>query len=160
MSIWAKLVMVMALAVVCMAVGIKWEKGQEAIRAQATQEAHESDAKQERQFNDLAAGKHAAALATVNNQLGNARETIARLSGRDCLDPRAVGLLNTVGGQPVPAAAGQPASTPTAASSGGGLRFATDRDLAGAIAVCRARYAEVSSQLDQILNIEDRRSPP
>lgn len=138
--------------------GIKWHAGQDAIAAQAADEARQSDARQQRKFVDKAATSHAAALAKINNQLGNAREKIASLSGRECLDAGTVGMLNTIGVEPVPAAAGESESPAPTAASGTGLRFATERDTAGAIAVCRARYGEVSSQLNQILDIEDARS--
>lgn len=149
MSSAAQLVMALSLFVVGVAAGIKWHAGQDAIAARAADDARQSDARQQRQLNDQAGGKHTATLARINNQLGNARETIAQLSGRDCLDAGTVRVLNDIGGEPVRAAAGQPAGAPTAAAS--------DRDVADQIAACRSRYAEVASQLNQILDIEDRR---
>jgi hypothetical protein len=106
---------------------------------------------------DKASMAHVTALATVNNQLGYAREKIASLSGRECFDAGTAGVLNDIGDQPVPAAAGELEGATPATASGGGLRYSTDRDAAGAIAICRARYAEVSSQVNQILNIEESR---
>lgn len=141
--------------------GKEWEQGQQAQREQEAQQARESDAKQQRQFNDITAGRHAAQLASINAKLGAAREQIAHLSGRPCLDPRTVGMLNDIN---VPTdsgtTSGEPESSSATASSGGGLRWSTDRDVAGALAVCRARYTEVSGQLNAILDIEDRRFPP
>lgn len=149
MSWAAQLVIALALFAGGVATGIKWHAGQDAIAARAADEARQTDARQQRQFNDQAGGKQAAALARINNQLGDARETIAQLSGRDCLGAGTVRVLNDIGGEPLRAAAGQPAGTPAAA--------ATDRDVADQIAICRSRYAEVASQLNQILDIEDRR---
>jgi hypothetical protein len=142
------------------AAGIKWHAGQDAIAAKEAQELRESDARQMVAIADTAATRHAKALATLNNQLGNAREKIASLSGRECFDADTAGVLNTIGSEPVPAAAGEPAGTPPAVAAGTGLRFTTDRDAAGYIALCRARYAEVSSQVNQILDIEEARHQP
>ena len=140
--------------------GIKWHAGQDAIAAQAADEARQSDAKQQRQFGDKAATSHATALAIINTKLGDAREKIASLSGRECLDAGTVSVLNAIGAESVPAAASEPAGTTATPSSGVGIRFATERDTAGAIALCRARYAELSSQTNQILDIEAARFPP
>lgn len=125
----------------------------------ARQELIESDARLQRMASDKAAGKHAAQLAALNDQLGDAREKIASLPGRECLSDGAVGMLNATGNVAVPAPASEPASAPAAASSGSGIRFATDRDIAGYIALCRTRYAEVSEQLNKILDIEDALNP-
>lgn len=155
-----KLIAVAALAAGSFWAGYEWKAGRvaqaELKAADHTQELQ----RQARRGMDTAAGQHAKTLATINSQLGDAREQIARLAGRDCLDPGTVGVLNDIGHGGLRAAAGEPADTATAASSGGGLRYSTDRDAASAIAICRARYAEVSSQLDKILDIEDRRHPP
>ncbi|MDO8778116.1 MAG: hypothetical protein Q7K57_57240 [Burkholderiaceae bacterium] len=139
--------------------GAKWQLGVQARADLAAADVRASDSKQQIKVIDRAAGVHVAALATVNNQLGDAREHIAKLSGRECLGAGTVSVLNAIGDQPVPAAAVDAASAPAALASGGGLRFATDRDTAGAIAICRARYAEVASQVNQILDIEDARHP-
>ena len=128
------------------ATGIKWQIGVQARATLAAQTAREGDAKRQVRAIDTASTTHVATLARLNNQLGTAREQIALLSGRECLDAGTVGLLNAIGHQPMPAAA-----------AGAGIRFATERDTASAIATCRARYAELSSQLDQILDIEDAR---
>lgn len=137
--------------------GIKWQVGVQARAELAAADARASEAKKQIKVSDAAATTHAAALATVNNKLGDAREKIALLSGRECLAADTVSLLNAIGGEPVPAAAGQFEGAPPAPAAGGGLRFATERDAAGAIAVCRARYAEVASQVNQILDIEEAR---
>jgi len=118
-------------------------------------ELQAADARQQRQFNDQAATKHIAAVTLLSNQLGTANEKITKLSGRQCLDGDTVRVLNdigtTPGSQPGRAAASEPAGTPEA--------VATDRDVATSIAICRAQYGELSDQLNQILDIEDRRHP-
>jgi hypothetical protein len=160
MSLAAKLVLALALFVGGFAGGIKWHVGIVAARELEQQLARESDAKQQRQFNDRQAGLHAGALAKLNDQLGNAREKIARLSGRACLDAGTVGVLNATGVVDGAAAAGQPAGPAPATAVGADVGFSTDVDVAGYIALCRTRYGEVSHQLNQILDIEDRRHPP
>lgn len=119
----------------------------------ATASALASDQRQQRAFNDVASGKHAVALAILSNKLGESLAHIATLSGRPCLDARTVGVLNNAiaGNQPGRAAAGEPAGASEA--------FATDQDVGTFIATCSAQYGEVSSQLNQILDIEDRRHP-
>lgn len=160
MSWTIQLIIAMSIFAAGAAGGVKWHAGQDAIAAQAAAEAVKSDQIQQRKFSDKAAGTHAAALATINNQLGNAREQIANLSGRECFGADTAGMLGTIGAEPGGAAAGEPAGAPTAAATGTGLRYSTDRDVAGYIALCRARYGEVTSQLNKILDIEDRRHPP
>jgi hypothetical protein len=160
MSIAAKLVIVLAILIIGFAGGIKWHVGIVAQRELQAQHARASDAIQQRKFIDIAAGQHAEALDQLNDQLGDAREQIARLSGRSCLDARTVRVLNSTGLLKRRAAASEPQSPPETASSGTGIRFSTERDVAGYIALCRTRYAEVSDQLNQILDIEDRRYPP
>ena len=140
--------------------GVKWQLGVQARADLAAADLRALDAKRQIKIIDAAAVKHVKTLATLNNQLGDAREKIAALSGRECLDAGTVGLLNNIAADPVPATAGEPASAPGAAAAGVGLRFATERDIASAIAICRTRYAEVSSQLNQILDIEEARHPP
>lgn len=137
--------------------GMEWHAGQDAIKAQAAAKARDQDAAQQRQANDKAAFRHSDRLVTINNQLGEAREKIAQLSGRECLSADTVRVLNAIGGNPVRAPAINAASAPQAPAAGADLRFATDRDTANAIAVCRAAYAQVSDQVNQILDIEDRR---
>lgn len=157
---WAiQLVIALSIFAAGAAGGIKWELGVQARAELAAQQALESDAIQQRKFGDKAAGDHAATLAKLNNQLGYAREKIALLSGRQCLDAGTIGVLNSIGDS-VPAAASEPASAPTTAAAGTGLRFATERDVAGYIALCRARYREVAGQLNEILDIEGRRQAP
>jgi hypothetical protein len=153
----------LAIAVIIFAAGgaggIKWHAGQDARAALAASDVRAADAKRQIRAIEKAAGAHVSALANINNKLGDAREKIALLSGRECLDAGTVGMLNAIGRESVPAAASEPAGTPATAATGSGIRFATERDAAGAIAVCRARYAEVSSQVDQILDIEEARHP-
>ena len=149
---WAlQLVLALAIFTTGGAAGIKWHAGVDAQRELAAEALRKSDALQQRKFSDQAAGQHAGAVATLSTQLGNAREKIAKLSGRACLDADTVGVLNAIGGQPVRAAAGNAAGAPQA--------VATDRDVSAAIAACRAGYGEVASQLNKILDIEDRRHP-
>lgn len=117
-------------------------------------ELRDSDQRQQRLFNDKASTKHLETVDQLNNQLGAAREKIAHLSGRQCLDSSTVGVLNAIGasGQPGGTAASQPAVASEA--------VAADQDVAEFIAICRTRYGAVSDQLNQILDIEDRRHPP
>lgn len=159
MSWAAKLLTLLLMFVAGSATGIKWQIGQQARADLAAADLRSSDARQQRLLGDKSATVHATALATINQKLGDAREHITKLSGRECLGAGTVGMLNSIGGEPVPAAASEPAGAPSTAAAGGGLRFATERDAAAAIATCRAGYAGLSSQLNQILDIEDRRSP-
>ena len=137
-------------------------------RAEAEKTARErrdADARDQRATADRAAGEHAAALAALNTQLGDARARIAKLSDRRCLDAGTVGMLNAIGkpaaGVDVRAAAGDAASAPPAAAGpadDAAAGYASERDAAEHIALCRARYAAVSGQLNQILDIEDARA--
>ena len=129
-------------------------------------EARQSDAKQQRQLNDTASGRHAATVAALNNKLGDARAQIATLSAdRQCLDARTVGMLNNLGtasslGLRTPASesagAAAAAATPQA-DSATSTGYASERDTADWIAICRTRHDELASQVNQILDIEDRR---
>lgn len=139
--------------------GIKWQLGVQARAELAAADQRARDAARQIKVNDTSSLAHATALATLNNKLGDAREKIASLSGRECFDISVSGVLNDIGGQPMPTPSGEPAGAAPAVVPGSGLRFTTDRDAAGAIAVCRARYAEVSSQVNQILDIEEARRP-
>lgn len=140
--------------------GIKWQLGVQARAELAAADVRASDAKRQIKVIDQASGEHVAAVAKLSNQLGNAREKIAVLSGRECLDAGTVSVLNAIGSEPVPAAAGESAGAAAATAASSGLRFATERDAAGAIAICRARYAEVAEQVNRILDIEEGRHPP
>ena len=147
-----------------------WRWGDhEADRLQAEQtarEARESDARQQRRFADQAAARHAATLAQLNTQLGDARAHIARLSDRPCLSAGTVRMLNNIGaptGLGVRAPAANPAGAPpapAAPAADDASSYATERDTADHIATCRASYAAVSDQLNQILDFEDKRHPP
>ena len=137
--------------------GIKWQLGVQAREQLAVADLRASDAARQIKVIDKAATAHVTALATVNQKLGDAREKIASLSGRECFDSSVSGVLNDIGSGGLPTTAGQPADPAPAFTVGGGLRYSTDRDAAGAIAVCRARYAEVASQVNQILDIEAAR---
>lgn len=138
--------------------GIKWQLGVQARADLASADLRSRDATRQIKVIDTAATAHVTALATINQKLGDAREKIANLSGRECFDAGTVGVLNAIGDQPVRTAAGEFEGATPVTASGGGLRYSTDRDAAGAIAVCRARYAEVSSQVNQILDIEEVRA--
>lgn len=133
--------------------GVQKERAVWVAKAAQDAELLASDRREQRVFSDRVSAVHAANLARINNQLGEAREKIARLPGRTCLDGGTVRVLNNVGAgdQPGGAPASQPAGTPEAAAS--------DQDVGEAIATCRAYYGEVSSQLNQILDIEDKRHP-
>lgn len=142
----------------------RWQAadGERAAQELAAQEARESDARQQRHFADLAAGRHAQQLATINTQLGVANAHIARLSGRKCLSAGTVGMLNHIGasGLGVRTPAANPAyqaAAPAAPAPDDAAGYATERDTAEHITICRARYAEVSDQLNQILDIEEKR---
>lgn len=147
-----------------------WRWGaHEADRLQAEQtarDARESDARQQRRFADQAAARHAATLAQLNAQLGDARAHIARLSDRPCLGAGTVGMLNNIGAPAGPGVRTHPGQlagappTPAASALDDASSYATERDTADHIATCRASYAAVSYQINQILDIEDRRSPP
>lgn len=134
-----------------------------AAQREAEHQARDSDARQQRRFNDQAAGAHSRTVATLNTQLGDARAQIALLSDRQCLDAGTVRLLNGIGasGLGVRAPAGQFAGAAAAPAGLGpddaAAGYASVRDTAGHIALCRTRYAEVSEQLNQILDIEGRR---
>lgn len=159
MSILAQLVICLSIFAAGAAGGIKWQLGVQARIELDAKDARDSDLRQQRIVVDKASTAHAETLATINQELGDAREQIAKLSGRECLDSRTVRMLNGIG-KPHGADTGKPESAPEAIAPGAGIRFATDSDAATAIAVCYARYAEVSSQVNQILDIEDKRFPP
>lgn len=164
MSILAQLVIALALFAGGLATGIKWQIGVVAQRDLAAAELRQADQREQRITNDIAAGQHATRLASLNTQLGDAHARIAHLSDRQCLGADAVRLLNDIGGEPVRAAASDPAGAPAATAGdrhdGHQSAGASERDVATALATCRTRYAEVSSQLNGILDIEDRRHTP
>jgi hypothetical protein len=160
MSIWMKLEIAGLVFVAGVALGIRWHAGQDAIAAQQARDLRETDARQQRQFDDLVAGRHAAQLATLNTKLGDARVRIAILSGRPCLDPGTVSVLNATGVLERGAAAGEPSRPPGSTAGPEGDRWASDADAAEQIAICRTRFGEVAGQLNKILDIEDRRHPP
>lgn len=159
MSWAAKLVILLSIFGLGMAAGVKWQLGVQARADMLTAQVRALGAEKQRLAGDAAAINHAVALADINKKLGDQRAYIAKLSGRECLGAGTVGLLNGAGGEPVPAAASDPASAAAAVASSAGFRFATERDVADAIAGCRAGYAGLSSQLNQILDIEDGRDP-
>lgn len=139
------------------------KEGQRMEQEREAEELRQADARQQRQFNDQAAGKHAAALARLNKQLGDARAHIATLSrDRQCFGADTVGVLNAIGKPPagdVRAAAVQSdgAAAAAAGSASDGAGYASEQDTAEFIATCRKQYVEVSGQLIQIQEIERRR---
>lgn len=144
----------------------KAEAEQRATTERIEREARDTDARQQRKFNDQAAGQQAAALARINQQLGDARAHIATLSAdRQCLDAGTVGMLNNIAtptrgiGLRATASgtAGAPGSTAAPAAYTPSLGYASERDTARWIATCRAQYGAVAEQLEQILDIEDNR---
>lgn len=160
MSWAAKLAILLAIFAAGGATGIKWQLGVQARATLAAADIAKTDARQQQHLGDQAAATHAAALVAINQKLGDQRAYIAKLSGRECFGAGTVGVLNAIGSDPVPATARDPTSAPAAAAPIASLRFATERDAAGAIAACRAGYAGLSSQLNQILDIEDGRRAP
>ncbi len=133
-------------------------------------EARQTDARQHRQFADAAAGKHAATVAAIATKLGDARARIATLSAtRQCLDAGTVRMLNGLGAAPggvgLRTPAGQSAGAPQAvaapqaddAATSADPSYASERDTAEWIAICRTQHDELASQVNKILDIEDRR---
>lgn len=114
---------------------------QERERAQKAMEAQQ----------DSVSLAYATRVSELAQNLGDARVKLNTLtSGKPCLSPGAVGLLNAIGpAVPVHTTAGQPASAPATT--------ATDRDVADALAICRSGYARLSEQVNSILDIEDAR---
>lgn len=120
----------------------------------------------ERATADKAAGGHAKTLETLHNQLGGAHAQIALLSSHQCLDAGTVRMLNDIGApgaaaDDVRAAAGDsaraaPTPSPAAHDAAG---YASERDVAEGLVVCRTGYEALSSQLHSILDIEDARQP-
>lgn len=141
------------------------EKNDRDTAERLAKDAQDTDARQQRKFNDTAAGQHAADLAAINTQLGDARGKLSKLSGRQCFDGATVRLLNSIGtpasGIRLRASTGQFAGAPQAAAGPSAddspEGYATERDTAQWIATCRAQYSEVAGQVNQILDIEDWR---
>lgn len=126
-------------------------------------DAADSDARQQRRFIDTAAGKHAADLAGLNTQLGKAHAQIALLSStRQCLDAGTVRMLNDIGkpagGLGLRTPAGDPARAAATAAGPGDDAGASEQATAQQIAICRSGYAALSSQVNRILDIEERRT--
>jgi hypothetical protein len=134
--------------------GERFQRGQDAIAADAQQKKYDDKLKEVQAVADAASLEHAQVIDQLNRQLGDARAQVRSLTtGRACLTADAVGVLNAIGASTrVPAAASGAASAPQG--------VATDRDVGDALAVCRGEYAKVKDQLDAILDIEDKRSGP
>ncbi|MDH4425057.1 MAG: hypothetical protein QE495_01270 [Acidovorax sp.] len=143
----------------------KAEAEQRAEAERIEREARDTDARQQRQFNDTASGKHAARLATLSTQLGDARAQIARLSDRQCLDAGTVRMLNNIGtpagGLGLRTPAGKPSGAAAAAASAQAdapaAGYASERDTADWIATCKVRHDALADQVNSILDIEERR---
>ena len=135
------------------------------VAEQQAETARQLEARQQREAAATAASKHAARVAVLSSQLGDARAHIARLSDRQCLAAGTVRMLNGIGasGLGVRAPAANPAGAPPATAApvpDDASSYATERDTADHIATCRASYAAVRDQLNQILDFEDKRHPP
>lgn len=136
--------------------------GEEALATAAADAIRES----QRDQADAAAEAHATELASINKQLGGARAHIATLSDRQCLGAGTVRVLNSIAAGssshgdvravPVDPSGAAPTPSPAAHDAAEG-EYASERDVSEFIAACRAQYGEVSSQLNQILDIEDAR---
>lgn len=137
--------------------GVKYQLGVQGRKDVVAIEARATDSRRQLRIIDTASTAHLTELRTINKKLGDARAHIATLSSRPCLSEPTVSLLNSIGDQPVRTATGESESAPGAPAVAGGIRFATERDTAQQIAVCRAGYAELSSQVNSILDIEDAR---
>lgn len=138
--------------------GAAWQAGVYA-RAQAVAaDALASDVRFLQRQGAKAAAGHAEAMVVINKTLGDQRAKIAKLSGRECLGAGTVSMLNgTATGQLLPTVAGEPDGAAAAVAAGDYERYATDADAADAIAICRAGYAGLASQLNAILDIEGAR---
>lgn len=122
----------------------------------AEQRAIEQRAQKEREYRKRGE-EHEALVGTLTAQRDEARQKLASATtGRRCLEPRAVRVLNTA--DRVPGATEQPASAPEAAERPESQRdqeaFATDRDVSEAILECRVEYKKISDQLNAIIDIE------
>ncbi len=141
--------------------GDRWRQGRVAVAALEARENAIDLQRVQRRAADVSALQHAKRVRQLNTQLGAAHARIAQRDSRDCIDPGTVGLLNHIGGDSMRTPASEPATAAPAPaadpSHGGGLRWSTSRDIANALAECRARYAEVSSQVNAILDIDERR---
>ncbi len=138
--------------------GYQWHSGAAAKAQIEAQQASEKNRQVMQDMADQRAIGHAEQIRNLSKQLGDARAQISQLSRRDCLDPSTVGMLNAIT-PTMPAAASQSSYQAAASNSNPshGLRFSTNQDLAEQIAVCRAAYADVSGQVNAILDIEDAR---
>ena len=125
----------------------------------AEKQASEQRERKEREYRKRGE-EHDALVGTLTAQRDEARAQLASATtGRRCLEPRAVRVLNDAGR--VPEAAKQPVDTPKAAERPGderdepaGETFATDRDVSEAILECRVEYGKISDQLNSIIDIE------
>lgn len=160
MSLLAQIVIAGVIFLAGLGTGWKAHMGVVAQAELEAADARATDAKKQIRTIDKASAAQVAALTRINTQLGDAREKIAKLSGRKCLDAGTVSMLNAINSEPGATIASKPASAPAAAAASGDERYATEADTARAIAICRAGYAAVAGQLNQILDIEDKRNPP
>jgi hypothetical protein len=162
-SIGAKLALAVFLFVAGLLAGVRVHQG--VVAESELQQLHQA-ARERIRLQEFAAPKaqeHAANVETLNSQLLDAYAEIANLSGRACLSERTVGLLNATGNVPRRPAAAKPAAAPTAPQAAGNepaLRWASNIDVGQYIAYCRTQYGKVVDQLNDVLDIEDRRFPP
>ena len=140
-------------------VAVKYKDGVQAQKELATAKAKEGVAVREIRAIDNASDKQVKLVSNLDNQLGAANAKIAKLSTRECFSSDTASLLNSTGIDGVPATASESEGETGAPSPGSGLRYTTEADAVGYIALCRTRYAKVAGQLDRILDIEDARHP-
>ena len=138
-------------AVLGFAGGWEWRDGAHAKAELRLQQERARALKAMEDQQDRTSLAYANRVSELAQNLGDARVKLNTLtSGKPCLSPGAVGLLNAIGpAVSVHTTAGQPASAPATT--------ATDRDVADALAICRSGYARLSEQVNSILDIEDAR---
>lgn len=131
--------------------GYKWHKAKtDAAQVQATQDADRKFKSEVARGNELS-GKLAAAESAINTKTVEVIKYVKKYTtGRDCLSPGAVGLLNYTGpGLNLPIPAGQPAPESPAAPS------ATDSDVYLWIAAAHGRYDTCAERLNQLVDWEE-----
>lgn len=132
------------------------EGAQERKQLRVQRQADELREQQEREYRKKGE-EHDALVGTLTAQRDEARAQLASATtGRHCLEPRAVRVLNAAGRVPSPSE--QPARAPKAPERPESERneeaFATDRDVSEALLECRVEYGKISDQLNTIIDIE------
>lgn len=132
------------------------EGAKEREQLKAEQQAAERRVQKEREYRKKGE-EHDALVGTLTAQRDEARAQLASATtGRHCLEPRAVRVLNAAGRVPSPSE--QPARAPKAPERPESERseeaFATDRDVSEALLECRVEYGKISDQLNTIIDIE------